>query len=672
MRVIPATAIGSTSMVVTASAYRYGTVPNLVAATVAAVWGVGYGFWRRGARGNMNARLLRFTMILAGLLCASCAFAGNSCKTCYIDYENGSDSWDGTAKTHTGGSTGPWKHLPGMNGSGDNCTGNCASQSPVAGDKYVLKGGVVWPYTAFPLHWTWNGSGTTGSATYGCSGSGCITVTVDPSWNKGIVNSVSLKRDLGTCPSAGVTATISGGGGNGAAATPVMVGGQPYFGGGVYLIGYFQLASQGSGYTSAPSVNVSGGNCVVQAVADIQRAVFDLGGASGNWTSMMSSQANVVHDSGDYTVFDNIEVRSFQYNISEANSGIGIVGGGHHTTFSNLFIHNWAPNQNVNGQADGMSPLGCGNDPNCEAANVTIGNGEQTFNCGGNASMCGWGDGFNVGGSVHDSQGYFLRWLVRGALLVHDNELWAGTSSSVGAHNNAIYTSVSPGTVITIYNNVTHSCATSQSQQMSQGTNTTWYVFNNVQYGCAGGGTIWGIDTRNPAPSGNSYYYFWNNTWYTWSGDNATFGTAACVNAISGPNDAGVHVSLYNNQCITDQTGSHWYVFPSDFGSVNGGQDTSGTKADTANLVMTPASASQHNYVTATLFQPMSGTSLTASPSSPAGVNLTAASPGCGVLPALCSDILGNKRPGSGMWNLGAYWYTGKPIAPISLVAAPH
>src|SRR5208282_5171637 len=81
----------------------------------------------------------------------------NTCVTCYIDYENGNDLWSGTAETFQGGTIGPWKHAPGMLGltpsggaTGDACANNCASQVPVAGDKYILKGGDVWPYTTGP------------------------------------------------------------------------------------------------------------------------------------------------------------------------------------------------------------------------------------------------------------------------------------------------------------------------------------------------------------------------------------------------------------------------------------------------------------------------------------------------------------------------------------------
>src|SRR5438132_1257108 len=46
------------------------------------------------------------------ILCAVPAFAA---RTFYIDYLSGSDSYNGTERTHTSGTTGPWKHAPDMN-----------------------------------------------------------------------------------------------------------------------------------------------------------------------------------------------------------------------------------------------------------------------------------------------------------------------------------------------------------------------------------------------------------------------------------------------------------------------------------------------------------------------------------------------------------------------------
>ena len=58
--------------------------------------------------------------------------------TYYIDYDSGADSNDGTS-TST-----PWKLCPGM-------VGFAGSYTHSAGDRFVFKGGVTWPYAALPL-----------------------------------------------------------------------------------------------------------------------------------------------------------------------------------------------------------------------------------------------------------------------------------------------------------------------------------------------------------------------------------------------------------------------------------------------------------------------------------------------------------------------------------------
>ena len=81
--------------------------------------------------------------------------------TYYIDYASGSDSNNGKS-TST-----PWKRCPGMKGF-------ARSYSHSAGDVFVFKGGVTWPYTTLPL--TIGYSGTSGNID---------TYTVDATWYTG-------------------------------------------------------------------------------------------------------------------------------------------------------------------------------------------------------------------------------------------------------------------------------------------------------------------------------------------------------------------------------------------------------------------------------------------------------------------------------------------------------
>jgi hypothetical protein len=95
------------------------------------------------------------------------AMAGNAFATTYYIAANGSDSNSGTSNTT------PWLHAPGMTG----CSGNCASASPNAGDRFIFRGGDTWHYSAgtpVGLPWTWSWSGSNGNPIY---------VGVDTSWS---------------------------------------------------------------------------------------------------------------------------------------------------------------------------------------------------------------------------------------------------------------------------------------------------------------------------------------------------------------------------------------------------------------------------------------------------------------------------------------------------------
>jgi len=84
-----------------------------------------------------------FFLFLA-LICV--AKTGRAATTYYVDYTNGSDTYDGTEKTHTTGVTGPWQHAPGMAG----CSNNCAAYTSTGGNSWILKGCVTWPAVTLP------------------------------------------------------------------------------------------------------------------------------------------------------------------------------------------------------------------------------------------------------------------------------------------------------------------------------------------------------------------------------------------------------------------------------------------------------------------------------------------------------------------------------------------
>lgn len=88
---------------------------------------------------------------------------------------NGSDSNNGTSKTT------PWLHAPGM----PNCSGSCASYTPVAGDRFIFRGGDTWhfgnssvsPYTGGT--WDWGNGGWSGTS------ANPIYIGIDQTWFSG-------------------------------------------------------------------------------------------------------------------------------------------------------------------------------------------------------------------------------------------------------------------------------------------------------------------------------------------------------------------------------------------------------------------------------------------------------------------------------------------------------
>lgn len=123
--------------------------------------------------------------ILAILLPLLCTVGNlNAQHTYYISASSGSDS--NTSAQAQSNAT-PWAHLPGM----ASCTGSCASYSPVAGDRFILKGCDTWTAANFPITWSW--SGKSGSNIY---------VGVDQTW-----------YNTTACPSAWNRPIFSAGGG---------------------------------------------------------------------------------------------------------------------------------------------------------------------------------------------------------------------------------------------------------------------------------------------------------------------------------------------------------------------------------------------------------------------------------------------------------------------------
>lgn len=645
--------------------------------------------------------MMRKVACIAAVVACFLVVRAAHATTYYVDYTSGADTNSGTSKAA------PWKHAPGMLGltvsntsTGDGCTGNCVSTTINPGDSIILKGGTVWPYTVLPWQWTRSGSGST--TTFGCTGSGCVYIGYDPTWNQGKVNSVTLTRDLGGCnPSSAPTVAFSGGGGSGAVATALVMPAAATGDGTTNVSGFIYhvtVTNQGSGYSSNPSVTISGGGCsFVGAVADIYRPIIDAG---GSWNSSTLTASGPVWPVGtgsgalefDPTlqinasnlIIDHLEVR----NVLEANTTTGVNSGminvsGDYVTVENSYVHGRYLNSvasgdvtNENGQANAAVSINNGTD---EIEYNTFENGDS-FYLGTNATGCGvnypcefsesavhFVPGALGSGEVQHNKIYSDRWQIHGGLnasatlplLIHDNEMWLTLYDVGSAHINQMYIEAEQGTIYE-YNNIDHNNVNGASNQDQMSNGTTHYIFNNVEWTMGGGSPNWGIDAVTGAGPGGGHYYFYNNT-LLW----LSSGTGQCMNSGgSSSYTADLFVVLQNNQCFTsaspfwgaNTSGSTW--------SNQAGSSVVGS-VTAANVVDTLPQAATEGYAQSNLYAPTgsSNDTVTFAAGSNSG-NLTSLC--SGYLMPLCSDINGNPRPASGGWQAGAYQYAGGSTTQLS------
>ncbi len=653
------------------------------------------------------------TLLFALILVTPKAFSSvrvNTCKTCYIDYENGNDSWSGAAQTFQGGAVGPWKHAPGMQGltpsgsaTGDGCSGNCASQVPVAGDKYILKGGVVWPYTTAPWSWPW--SGTSSTQKYGCAGPGCIYIGNAvgaglAAWNKGIVNSIVLTRDLGRWnPASPPTISCSGGGGSGAAATPLVM---PAAQGDVLIAGFIYhvtLTAQGSGYTSAPICTIAGGGGSAVLAADIDRAVVDLGALQSSppdWpVGLYLTYPNTYSPSpgiSSYDIFSGVEVRNIlqKQRQSTGTAQTAMIGEGAHSTISNAYVHGrfvdcvaeGSCSTSMEFQDAAISP----SDTYAEVANSIMENGDafflgtstsQAHGICDNGAPCTFGtmgiatgtQTFHGPVSVHGNKIYSDSWQIRLAgnnasgndpFLVYGNEVWLTLYQvNASAHVNRRYSELQPPATLISYNNIDHNHMEGSGNQQECRVGVTLYFFNEVIWGTGTSTPPYGIDPAD-AGGGGCTAYFYNDTLY-----NPT-GPYNCLN--SGNATVATRVVMQNIHCISGPTvvdpfagSASDVIFENQAGSSNP------AAVQAASTVQGVSTANAQGYTSSNLYAPTSANDGTVTFASGTGsVNLSSLC--SGNLAALCADINGNTRPASGgaRWQAGAYVYGSGGSSPVA------
>jgi hypothetical protein len=283
--------------------------------------------------------------------------------------------------------------------------------------------------------------------------------------------------------------------------------------------------------------------------------------------------------------------------------------------------------------------------------------------------------------------------------VVSGNTIWNGLFDAGSQHGDGLYFH-SGGF---IFNNIIHDInGGSNYIELCTGTNCTQpntiYFFNNIFWNqlSIGAGQPFLNMAGEFAQANTSWatppqIYLFNNSGLANAGTGACFGAGQFFNAPSSL-WAQANFHLYNNACISDQTGGgHWYnmnnsgtcsasLYPNGCGTWNGltGPSTSSTQAsiDQANLPMTQAVATAQNATAASRFQGSGGSNSLLVTFS--GANLTAAAnglPGCNTpgLNALCQDFNGKPRPSAGSWRAGAYASGGTSVIPPgALTATPH
>ncbi|MCX6747022.1 MAG: hypothetical protein NTU63_02710 [Candidatus Pacearchaeota archaeon] len=109
------------------------------------------GNWTDGCSGTLSCGVFGNGSCQTGQTCVGGSCVLNTSVLCgplrtyYIDYANGNDANNGTC------SNSAWKRAPGM-------TGFSGSYAHSVGDKFIFKGGVIWPNAVFPMNIVYNGN----------------------------------------------------------------------------------------------------------------------------------------------------------------------------------------------------------------------------------------------------------------------------------------------------------------------------------------------------------------------------------------------------------------------------------------------------------------------------------------------------------------------------------
>jgi len=619
--------------------------------------------------------------------------AGMTCH--YIDWTNGNDSNAGTSE----GS--PWKSAPGMTCA----SGNPAAYTLSASDALIFKGGEHWPFSC--LSGTWNIPSGSGTGTPMANNFPGLALTYDPTWNDGTVQSVVIDEPGSNCSVLNVSISRAPGDTTGTGATATASIGTNFVVGDAMFV---TVTNAGSNYTQNPIVSFTG-TCsrFPKAHAFITMPVID--GSAGTFGTS-STVPPMFTPRGAYTVIDGMEFGHYAFQ-SNYTGGISptMIGmfGGNNQYFDNGYVHDFGQAgaaQAQNSTTDGAQAAIIQAQDQGSVYNSYLTNWEIWANHGcatGSPPPCTTN---TMVYQAHTFVGNHM-WAFRGGVytksgssghLVAGNRVWGCLNSTGTQHPDALYLQGGGLTYNNILSDLYGGCASFYVEN-NDGANPVAvgnqnYLFNNVAYhlgtstpgiGYSAEFTSGSATSVSPLVDSRAY----NNTIEGMpiaASIPYTYAQGDCINSgqwsgTSDTMDVGSFpygFTLNNNFCISDLATAtrSWEAVgfgapcPSDgCGTWNGNRSPNGSTAQTVlnndNPQITTATAASQGYSVASYYAPQNtgaaSVTYSSNPNSFNGSSLCTTSLNGLSMAALCSDILGNPRPGSGGWQAGAYWLNGGP-----------
>jgi hypothetical protein len=365
------------------------------------------------------------------------------------------------------------------------------------------------------------------------------------------------------------------------------------------------------------------------------RPIWDAGGAPMNNLSS-TNQAFVNINGYSYVIFDNFEMKGFNWNNNSITGGCIGTAGSTYITVENVYVHRWTHTGSATASyfncfyGDTNPPFALGS-----LLDHVVFDGSDSTNGGDSGAFTyAWPSvKYCV---IHNTPNALL---LNGHGEVAYNLIYNIMTDFGGGHENAIEPLGGDGTLY-VHDNVIHDI---HGEAFFAGASPIVYAWNNLWYNLDGNPP--GIDARYNA----STDYYFNNTIVPKSGGD-------CFNGHGGTYRPTVIVA--NNHCITTNP-SIW-------------SPTSNYNVRwITNILMSPTTAARQGYTSSETyaFSPAAGTNSTVG----AGTNLTSSWPSgystndttyaCteqtifGVVQSVCPTRTAVARPSSGAWDVGAYAY---------------